>query len=115
MKLNFLAEQQKQSREASSFVGDKDTSKSKIDAAHNFMERDGDSKASTVDPLAVITDGQESKPSQQCMETLFVSESQTCEVDESIRTLYAIVSSPDTESKSMLRHPALLSDNDSQS
>ena len=83
-------------------------SKSKIDAMHDFMERDSDSlrTSGTVDPFAAVTDGQcpESKSSQlqrwqlRCyrMETL-KSESQSHEADENIRALYAIVSNSDSD------------------
>ena len=110
MKLNFLTEQQKQSETSS--LGDKYTSKAKADAE----EKTG-TKFVNFLTVPAETNRQERKSSQlQCMETVLTSESWEHEVDTSIRTLYAIVSSPGTEVlDSILRHPVSLSDTDSQS
>lgn len=114
----FLAEQQKLSG-APLLVGDKHASKSKIDAIHaadSIVERAG-STGIIDQALEIMTDGKESKSSrlQHIVETLSVTpESQSHEPDhENIRTLYAIVSSPDSESDSMQRLPVLLSDTES--
>ena len=78
MRLKLLSEWQKQSEASYALTqnivpGDKykdqtSGSKSKIDAMHDFMERDNDSlkTSGTVDPFAAATDGQcpESKSSQ---------------------------------------------------
>ena len=122
MRLKLLSERQKQSEASYALTqnlnnivpGDKykdqtSGSKSKIDAMHDFIERDSDSLkiSGTVDPFAAVTDGQcpKSKSSQlqrwqlRCysqMETL-KSESQSHEVDKNIRALYAIVSNSDSD------------------
>ena len=110
MKLNFLAEQQKESETSS--LGDKDTSKAKADAE----EKTG-TKSVNFLTVPAESNRQESKSSQlQYMETLLTFESRAHEVDTSIGTQYAIVSTPGIEVlDSILRHPVSLSDTDSQS
>ena len=115
MKIDFLAEQQEQSQ-ASSGLGDKGASEAeKAGAVHGLMEKTG--TVISVDSLPVTADSnqQAERKSPQHMGTLLISESQALEVDESIRTLYAIVSTPDSSTGSMPRHPVPLSDSNSQS
>ena len=116
MKIDFLAEQQEQLQVSSGPVGDKGASEvEKADAVHGFTEKAG--TVMSVDSLHVTADSnqQAERKSPQHMETLLISESQALEVDESIRTLYAIVSTPDSSTGSMPRHPVPLSDSNSQS
>ena len=116
MKIDFLAEQQEQLQASSGPVGDKGASEAeKADTVHGFMEKTG--TVMSVDSLPVTADSnrQAESKSPQHMETLLVSESRALEVDESIRTLYAIVSTPDSSTESMSRHPVPLSDSNSQS
>ena len=88
MKTDFLAERLKQSETSS---GGNHTYKSMTDAIHSSMETECNYlKTSTVNPSLVTAE--DSKDPQR-KETSFTS-SQGHDVDESIRTLYAIVSSP---------------------
>jgi hypothetical protein len=114
LKLNFLAEQQKQQPQASLSLGDKDTSTTMTDAAHNSEKTAMDNSMSVGISLTVIADSN-SKSSQHNMEKLPTSESRAREVDASIRTLDAVFSSPDSTHSTESRHSVSLSDSDSQS
>ena len=113
MKIDFLAKQQEQ-LQASSGPGDIEgaSEAEKAGAVHSFMEKTG--TVMSVDSLPVTADSnrQAESKSPQHMETLLVSESQALKVDESIRTLYAIVSTPDS---TISRHTVPPSDSNSQS
>ena len=91
MKTDFLAERLKQSETSSD---GNHTYKSMTDAIHSSMETECNYlKTSTVNPIDLSLVTAEDSKDPQHKETSFTS-SQGHDVDESIRTLYAIVSSP---------------------
>ena len=111
MKSNLLAERQKQS-ETSSQLGDRHTFKSKTDKVDNPMERDDKLKiSSSANPFAVTAESsKQERKSSRCVEiALFTPESPPhCEGNESIRTLYAIVSNTDAKVLHSIRQPTSL-------